>query len=95
MSGLARAITLRDDNSGYVLNGWGGIHPFGGAPAISPQVNWPNWDIARDFELRTNKTSGYTLNGWGGIHPFGGAPAISQQTNWINWDIAKKIKLRR
>lgn len=92
-SGLARAMVLRDDTSGYVLNGWGGIHAFGGAPAIASQVNWINWDIARDFVLRSDKVSGYTLNGWGGIHAFGGAPNISLQTNWINWDIARKIQL--
>ena len=94
-SGIARAIVLRDDNSGYVLNGWGGIHPFGGAPALSNQTHWLNWDIARDLDLRSDKTSGYVVNGWGGVHPFGGAPRIPNQTNWLNWDIARKIRLVR
>ena len=29
---------VSDGVSGYVLEGWGGIHPFGGAPAVSGKV---------------------------------------------------------
>ncbi len=32
---------------GWVLDGWGGLHPFQSAPAVGSGVPWPNWDIAR------------------------------------------------
>jgi len=32
---------------GYVLDGYGGVHPVGGAPAVSPTPYWPGQDVAR------------------------------------------------
>ena len=31
---VARSMFLLDDNSGYVLDAYGGLHPFGGAPEV-------------------------------------------------------------
>jgi hypothetical protein len=31
--------------AGYTLDGWGGLHPFGPAPAIVNKGYWPGWDI--------------------------------------------------
>ena len=83
-----------DGTSGYTLDAYGGIHPFGGAPARSTDAYWPGWDIARGIALRADGTSGYTLDGFGGIHPFGGAPAVAAGTYWPGWDIARGIALR-
>ena len=33
--------------SGYTLDGYGGVHPFGGAPNIANHPYWPGWDIAK------------------------------------------------
>jgi hypothetical protein len=33
--------------SGYLLDGFGGVHPFGGAAAIASYPYWPGLDIAR------------------------------------------------
>jgi hypothetical protein len=79
---IARAIVLTPGStythySGYVLDGWGGIHPFGGTPREAVTGYWPNWDIARGITLLPgSSTAGYVADGWGGMHPFGGAPAV-------------------
>jgi hypothetical protein len=43
-----------DGASGYVLDGYGGLHLFGGAPASAGAgaAYWLNWDIARAIALR-------------------------------------------
>jgi GH25 family lysozyme M1 (1,4-beta-N-acetylmuramidase) len=90
----ARDVAVRGDGSGYALDGWGGIHPFGGAPAVAGAPSWPDWDIARRIALRPDGVSGYVLDGWGGLHPFGGAPAASGGPYWKGWDIARAVALR-
>ena len=62
---------------GYVLDGWGGIHPFGGAPAVTGGPYWPSWDIARGLVMLPGSSSaGYVIDGYAGMHPFGGAPYV-------------------
>jgi hypothetical protein len=87
-------------HAGYVLDGWGGLHPFdvttdaGAAlpPSITNNAYWPGWDIARGLWIVPGSSSdGYTLDGWGGPHGFGNAPAIQSFTYWPGWDIAKTI----
>jgi hypothetical protein len=98
---IARDLVLVPGNgshAGYVMDGWGGLHPFHPTTdastmpgAISPAY-WPGWDIARGvWLLPGSATSGYTLDGWGGLHPFGGAPAIRNSSYWPGSDIARGI----
>ena len=54
----------------------GGIHPFGGAPAVSGAPSWPGADVFRDIVLLPDEKSGYVLDGAGGLHTFGGAPSL-------------------
>jgi hypothetical protein len=75
-------------NGGYTVDGFGGIHPFGNAPAITPTGYWPNWDIVRGIAVASGGTGAYTLDGFGGVHPAGGAPSLSVSGYWPNWDIA-------
>ena len=83
---------LRPDGvSGYVLDEFGGIHPFGGAPIVQTTANWPNWDIARGIVLRPDGVSGYVLDGFGGVHPFGDAPGVQTTAYWPSWDIARGV----
>jgi GH25 family lysozyme M1 (1,4-beta-N-acetylmuramidase) len=89
-----RDVAVRPDGSGYLLDGWGGIRPFGGAPAVSDAASWPGFDIARRIVLRADGRSGYVLDGWGGMHPFGGAPAVAGYPYWQGWDIARAVALR-
>lgn len=91
------ALTDLACRGGYVLDGWGGVHPYGpGVPAASGTGYWPGWDIARAIGTRANASassgeSGYYIDGWGGIHEFGGAPAASGGPYWEGWDIARDI----
>jgi hypothetical protein len=102
-SKLARAmVLLPGGGGGFVLDGWGGVHPWG-TGSISPVqpsgfAYFQGFDIARDIVLTPTSnaaaSSGYTLDGWGGIHPFGGAPAIAAGASYFKgFDIAKKIVL--
>jgi polyvinyl alcohol dehydrogenase (cytochrome) len=80
--------------SGEALDGWGGVHPYGGAVQVNGSAYWPGWDIARGLAQRSNRVSGYTLDGWGGVHPYGAAPSVSPAPPyWQGWDIARGIVL--
>ncbi len=80
---------------GYTLDGYGGIHPFGGAPPVADSATWPGQDIARGIVLTPSRDAvsvqGYTLDYSGGIHPFGGAPAVTPSAVWPNQDMADSI----
>ena len=92
-----------------MLDGYGGIHPFGLAltgpstvrPApITGAPSWPGWDIARSIAILPNGTGGYVLDGFGGLHPFGigghAAPPVPAGTPyWLGWDIARSVALLR
>jgi hypothetical protein len=78
---------------GYLLDGWGGVHGYGGAGPVNTSAYWPGWDIGRAMVMRPNRTSGYVLDGWGGVHPFGDAPFVGVSAFWLGWDIARGIAL--
>jgi hypothetical protein len=87
----------------YVLDGYGGVHRGGGAPAISPSPSYFGWDIAKALEYvpvgYSQTTHGHglmVLDGYGGVH-LGGAlkgvtPSI-QPTPYFGWNIARDIGL--
>ncbi len=96
---IARGVTLLPDgNGGFVLDGFGGLHPFGrrGHAAPAPPAGLPYWngfDIARGVAL-AGPASGYLLDGYGGIHRFGGAPAITTPLPyWPGIDVARALVL--
>lgn len=91
----ARSLVLTAPGSGYVLDGWGGVHNFGLAPALGVVPLWPNWDIARTLLTRPVGTGGYILDGWGAVHPFAGAPGVATTAYWPNWDIARGAAIGR
>jgi hypothetical protein len=39
-------VMAADGKGGYTLDGYGGVHPFGGAPALDNHPYWGGWDIA-------------------------------------------------
>lgn len=83
--------------NGYTVDGFGGVHAIGAAPAIadSSHAYWQGWDIVRGLAVCPDKASGYTLDGWGGIHSFGGAPTVADASHayWPFSDIARSIAL--
>jgi hypothetical protein len=92
-SKLARAATFVTPQTGYVLDAYGGMHPFGGAPSLT-DAPYFGFDIARDAVVTANPQTGpqgYVLDGWGGLHPFGGAPAVSNGPDFPGHDIAIRI----
>lgn len=87
---------------GYVVDGWGGVHPFGqgglGAPpAPSGTRYWQGWDIVRGIATMPDGSGGFILDGWGGLHPFGlngkNPPAVSTGPYWKGWDIARGVTI--
>ncbi|MHB8589552.1 MAG: CAP domain-containing protein [Candidatus Dormibacteraceae bacterium] len=97
---IARDVVLTPGNgnhSGYVLDGYGGLHPFhpttdgSTMPGAIASSYW-GWDIARAvWLLPGSATAGYTLDGYGGVDPFGGAPPITGFAYWGGQDIAKTL----
>ncbi len=92
---IVRGIAVMPGGQGgFVLDGYGGVHPIGNAPApAGVTTSWPGFDIARGIALAPNGTSGYILDGWGGVHPFGGAPSVEVTGYWPGWDIAVAMAL--
>ena len=70
-----RRLHARAIAKGYILDAFGGVQPFGGAPAVTTTGYWPGWDIVRGFALDPSGPGGYVLDGFGGLHRFGGAAA--------------------
>ena len=55
---------------GSVLDGWGGVHPFGHAHfATKPVAYWRGWDVARGIAVDGNG-NGDVIDAYGGLHPF-------------------------
>lgn len=79
--GMAVDVVLNpsDPTSGYTLDRWGGIHPFGNARSVTiPGAYWPGQDVARRMLVTDwNTPAGYVLDLDGALHPFGGAPRVS------------------
>ena len=72
----AAIVVARAGGGGWVLDGYGGVHPFGGAPAVTATGAWPGVDIARRIVLDDSGTRGWVLDGNGGMHRF--APVGTQ-----------------
>ena len=102
---IARDLVMLDDCSGYLLDGYGAVHAFGGATeTVSGTLPYfPGFDIAREVVLVRNQTGtatgGYVLDGWGGLHPFaivGGATppqAAADKPYFAGNDIARDVVL--
>jgi hypothetical protein len=74
---LARDLALAPRGGGWVLDAWGGIHPFGGAPRLAAPAYWPGRDRARSLAVHGDGRSGYVLDDRGTLHPFGGAARVA------------------
>lgn len=92
---LSRPETYPESAGGYVLDGFGGVHPFRQVTNPPPATGgpwWPGWDIARGIATMPNGNGGYIVDAWGGIHPFainGKTPPPAVPSGyWPGWDIA-------
>lgn len=75
----------------YVLDGWGGVHPVGSAPALATTASWPDKDIAFSLALFPDGSGGYVMDGWGKLHPVGDAAAVDSGVYWPGWIGARQI----
>jgi hypothetical protein len=73
--------------SGWVMDGFGGLHPFaaGGTPMPAiPDITgyWPGWAIANDVAAfcitvgGVQHAAGCVLDGFGGLHPWADSSAV-------------------
>jgi hypothetical protein len=100
---IARGIVLYTDDSGYVLDGFGGINQFGVnsssyPPPASGTAYWSGWDIARSIALDPDHLGGQVMDGYGVLHPFsinGNAIATLSGPTWSSqdWDIARGVTM--
>ncbi len=91
---IARSVALNSAGQGYVLDGFGGLHPFGGIAAATGGPYWRGWDIARDVKFVPGTNKGYVLDGLGPIHPFNGASTSVRGQSSFQSDLAKKIVIK-
>jgi outer membrane protein assembly factor BamB len=84
-----------NDNQGhlYTLDGYGGLHPDGSAPALASASYWPGWSIARSVTLFPDALGGYLMDGYGGLHEVGNATPVNGFAYWGGWDIARQVVL--
>jgi hypothetical protein len=77
-----------------VLDAYGGMWPFGGAPKRYAGGYWPGRDIARGIALIGGgvRGRGYVLDGAGAVWPFGGAPNV-QITRYFGAIVTKGFSI--
>ena len=101
---IARDIALLPNGTGgYVLDGWGGIHPFRiGSAATPPAIRFGPYftgrDVARRIVLLPDGSGGYLLDMAGGLHPFavGAAsppPPVGDSPYFAGRDVARDVAL--
>jgi spore germination protein YaaH len=93
---IARDIALvagDGGHSGYLLDGYGGIHPFNAADgAALPPIAGPYWgqDFGRSlWFLPGNASAAYVIDAYGGVTAVGGAPTVSNYDYWPGWKIVR------
>jgi hypothetical protein len=93
IKGLGAGLRPPVDNQRhlYVLDGWGGLHPVGAAPALTVSASWPTKDIAFSLALFPDGTGGYVMDGWGGLHPVGSARPADSGVYWPHWIGAREV----
>jgi len=70
--------------AGYVVDGWGGLHPFGVAAVVSGSGYWPGQDLVRGAaawpQAGPGTPGGWVLRADGSLYRFGSAPAVAGPT---------------
>lgn len=83
--------------SGYILDAFGGLHPYGGVAPVTAGPYWSGWDIARRAVVGADG-NGLIMDAYGGLHTFatGGDPRPARPTGgpyWPGWTIARDLVL--
>jgi Subtilase family len=95
---IARGLAMAPGGQGgWVLDGFGGVHPFGATGAmpgvLATSGYWSGWDIARGIAAGPDGQGGDVVDGWGGVHPLGNAAPVRASSYWPGWDIARGVAL--
>ncbi len=96
IAAAARALPGADPRSGAIMDGFGGLHPYGATLTVSGAPYWPGFAIARDFAFMPDGSGGYVLDGYGGLHSFSAnghaaPPAATGNPYWPGIDVARKV----
>ena len=96
-----KVVVGSDGKGGYVLDAYGGLHPFGingnAAPAAVQNTGYWNWRAAQDIALVPGQSGGYqgfVLDKFGGLHPFiasGLALPAVPTTSYFGFNIARGL----
>lgn len=87
----------------YVLDGFGGVHTGGSAPALSPATPYFGFDVAVDLEYVPSELSFQDRSGvlvldrFGGVHRGGGLAGVlpgRDTTPYFGFDIARAVVYR-
>jgi hypothetical protein len=92
---IARGIAADGSgDGGWVIDGLGGLHPFGSSPALATSGYWSS-DVIRGLAVTGTGSAawGYALDWWGGLFPIGGAPYIANGPYWPGRDVARAVVL--
>src|SRR5439155_17280537 len=85
---------------GFVVDDWGGLHPYntaavGPTPVSYPAAYWVGQDVARGTAATFG--GGYVLDDWGGIHWYSAASGDALEAffgpYWPGQDVARGIAL--
>jgi hypothetical protein len=68
---IARSFSYRPGGGAYLLDGFGGVWPLGGAPRYTS--TYFGWNIARDLTVWPDGKGYVVLDGFGGLHRAGSA----------------------
>jgi hypothetical protein len=97
---LTAAASFAQQEGYYVLDGFGGVHAGGGAPAVFPKTPYFGFDIAKDIVYVPRGSAGkdgiLVLDGFGGVHA-GGAikgDSLAPNTPYFGFNIARGIATR-
>ncbi len=86
-------VSAAPELGGYEVDGWGALHPYGGASIASIYAYWPGRDEARGIVMRPDRKGGYVLDASGGVNPFGTAVPVDGAPSWPGADVARGIVL--
>jgi hypothetical protein len=83
-------VTRPDGRGGYVLDGLGGVHPFGGAPRLRTFFH-SDAGTARGIVLYGTGSTGFVVNADGRVFPIGKAPLVDTSRTWVGRGLTRGV----
>jgi hypothetical protein len=88
---IARAFSYTPRGGAYLLDGFGAVHPAGGAKYLGNP--YFGWDIGRDITVSPSGNGYAVLDGFGSVHAVGDAPKIRNNPGWSPSDRFRGVAL--